>query len=221
MIRLEAISKSFGAVTALRNVSMAVRAGTVHGLLGENGAGKSTLMNVLFGLVRPDAGRIFLGERESAEGEEEVVLHSPRAAQRYGIGMVHQHFKLAPSLTVLENLCLARQQGVGWVARRAMGGELARWGEALGWRLVGERRVSGLSVGEQQRVEIVRALMAGGRILILDEPTAVLTPQEVQELIPAIRRLTSGKMTGAGGASDAGSAGSGNRARHRGNLHQP
>ena len=119
MIKIEGIRKGFGGVVALRDVSLEVRAGKVHGLLGENGAGKSTLMNVLFGLVRPDAGRILLDGKA-------VVISSPRVAQRLGIGMVHQHFKLAPALTVLEKHLPGGAAGRGihrrrWAMRQRLG----------------------------------------------------------------------------------------------------
>ncbi len=167
--------------------------GSVHGLLGENGAGKSTLMNILFGLVQPDAGTI-------AVAGAPVRIPSPRAARALGIGMVHQHFKLVPTLSVLDNLALATLSGLGAFDRAALARRVAAVAAALGWRLDVAALVGGLSVGEQQRVEIVKALVAaavpGGRdghgaprALILDEPTAVLAPQEVDALLPAVRAL--------------------------------
>jgi simple sugar transport system ATP-binding protein len=192
MIRLEGISKSFAGVPALSGVSLEARAGTVHGLLGENGAGKSTLMNILFGLLQPDAGTI-------AVAGTAVRIASPRAAQRLGIGMVHQHFKLVPTLSVLDNLALALMPGLGVVPRAALAQRIAALAGSLGWRVDAAERIERLSVGQQQRVEILKALAMGGglagaaaappRALILDEPTAVLAPQEVDELIPALRRL--------------------------------
>jgi simple sugar transport system ATP-binding protein len=185
MLRLEAIRKSFGALTALADVSLCVRPGTVHGLLGENGAGKSTLMNILFGLLKPDGGRIVLDEKP-------IPLASPRAAQRLGIGMVHQHFKLVDSLSVLDNLALAVQPGIGILQRAELRRRLGELCARLHWALDPDARVASLSVGQQQRLEILKALAAGGRIVILDEPTAVLTPQESAELAAAVRTLVRG-----------------------------
>lgn len=182
MLRVEAIAKSFGPVAALRSVSLRVRPGTVHGLLGENGAGKSTLMNILFGLVTPDAGRILIDDRP-------VQLSSPRAAQRLGIGMVHQHFKLVGTLSVLENFALAVQPGLGSIDRRHLLPRLTELAASLHWQIDPQACVGTLSVGQQQRLEIIKALASGGRFLILDEPTAVLTPQEATDLAGAVRTL--------------------------------
>ena len=184
MLELRNISKSFGRVSVLRDVSLTFAPGCVHGLLGENGAGKSTLMNILFGLTAPDAGEILLDGRA-------VRIGSPRVAQRLGIGMVHQHFKLVPTLSTTENLSLAaRRPG------RAVKARAAEWLERLGWQLPMQTAAGRLSVGQQQRAEILKALLttdlSGGtvaRTLILDEPTAVLTPQEVGELFAAMRAL--------------------------------
>jgi simple sugar transport system ATP-binding protein len=185
VIRLEGIAKSFRGVAALRGVSLAVDAGSVHGLLGENGAGKTTLMRVLFGLERPDAGAIEIDGKR-------VDIASPRAARRLGLGMVHQHFALVPTLSVLDNLALALQAGLAVVPRARLRAELKRIAASLGWRIDADARVSELAVGEQQRVEIAKALLAGGRALILDEPTAPLTPSEAEELFVAVRRLAAG-----------------------------
>jgi simple sugar transport system ATP-binding protein len=189
MLKLENISKSFAGVPALRNVSMEIRAGRIHGVLGENGAGKSTLMNIVFGLVKADAGKILLAGKE-------ITGRSPAAARRGGIGMVHQHFKLVPTLSVLENLVLACGSGVGAMNKNALAKRAQTLAQTMGWTLPMHRIVGGLSVGEQQRVEIVKALIGGdggpggsARVLILDEPTAVLTPAEFAELARAIRAL--------------------------------
>ncbi len=186
MIEMLHITKRFGGVLALDAVSLRIQGGKVHGLLGENGAGKSTIMNVLFGLLRPDAGTITLNGRE-------VRIGSPRTAQVLGIGMVHQHFKLVPTLTVVENFALA----LGISVRKIRAAVTDRM-KSLGWTVPMDVRVEHLAVGQQQRVEIVKALMAAGtggtagiaeKVLILDEPTAVLTPQETAELFTALESL--------------------------------
>ena len=188
MIDLQNISKRFGAFQALQNVSMRVGPGEIHAVLGENGAGKTTLMNILFGLQQPDSGTIRMNENP-------VRIASPRVARRLGIGMVHQHFKLTPTLTVLENIVLA--VGSGFFIRRR-GGLIHRvnqWQRALNWEIPLSATVSDLSVGQRQRVEIIKALCAGGKVLILDEPTASLAPAEVEDLFSAVRALARNGMT--------------------------
>jgi general nucleoside transport system ATP-binding protein len=182
MLELAAITKSFGPVTALSGVTLTARPAEIHGLLGENGAGKSTLMNILFGLIRPDSGSI------SVDGEVTSIA-SPRSAGQLGIGMVHQHFKLVPTLTVLENFLLPLQNGLGLLHRKRMLARLRELFARLHWPVDPDARLETLSVGQQQRVEIAKALATGGKILILDEPTSVLTPQESTELFTALRTL--------------------------------
>src|SRR5690606_29309298 len=162
------------------------RPGAVHGVLGENGAGKTTLMRVAAGLCMPDAGRILIDDCE--------ILHgSPRKAMRAGIAMVHQHFMLVPTLTMVENCMIGRREAGGpwnpFFSRRSAAGRIRAIGERIGLEVDPFARVETLSVGQQQRVEIVRALSQAGRVLILDEPTAVLTPQETEQLFAAIDRL--------------------------------
>jgi simple sugar transport system ATP-binding protein len=182
-LRLTDVTKRFGDVVANDRVSLTVERGEVHALLGENGAGKSTLMNVVFGLLHPDAGTIEVGGRP-------VRIRSPREALDLRVGMVHQHFKLVPDMTVAENVALSRgglglaPLGLGEV--RARSAELA---ERFGLRVDPDRRVEDLSVGEQQRVEILKLLFRGADILILDEPTAVLAPPEWAELAGILRGL--------------------------------
>ncbi len=188
MICLEAISRRFGTTQALRGVSLHARAGTVHGILGENGAGKSTLMRILFGLDRPDSGTI-------AIGGVQVILRSPRDAVRRGIGMVHQHFTLVPTFTVLDACILAAGEGLGAIDRRAWRARVTALTTKLRWQLDPAARIADLGVGQQQRVEILKALLTGGKVLILDEPTAVLTPPEVDELLPALRALADAGTT--------------------------
>ena len=182
-IELSGIDKSFGSVHAVRGVSLAVEKGAITGIVGENGAGKSTLMSILYGLFRADAGEI------RVDGEP-VQMDGPRDAIRHGIGMVHQHFMLIDSFTVLENLVLGAEGGpmlaTGLAAARA---ELARLSRDYGLTVDPDARIAELSVGEQQRVEILKVLFRGARILILDEPSAVLTPQETDQLFRILATL--------------------------------
>jgi simple sugar transport system ATP-binding protein len=179
---MRGISKSFGGVRANEDVDLTLGRGEILGLLGENGAGKTTLMNVLFGVYRADAGTI------AVEGRA-IAIASAADALAAGIGMVHQHFHLAPRLTVLENL-LVGVPGRGGRLDRAGGlAGLGRIERQFGLALDPDRPVSSLSVGERQRLEIVKALFRGARILILDEPTAVLTPAEVDGLFSALRAV--------------------------------
>jgi ABC-type uncharacterized transport system ATPase subunit len=180
------IRKRYGATVALDSVDFEARAGEVHALLGENGAGKSTLMQILAGLTQPDAGEIAL------EGERALIA-SPHEARRLGIAMVHQHFTLVPAFTVAENLALERPTR-GWQAGRLYRADMASapaldFARSLGWDLPAHTRVSDLSVGTQQRVEIIKALATDARLLIFDEPTAVLSQSEVAELFDVLRRL--------------------------------
>jgi simple sugar transport system ATP-binding protein len=198
-VRLHAISKRFGAVAALDGVSVDFAGARVHGLLGENGAGKSTLMHVLYGMLAADAGTIAIAGRP-------VAIASPRDARRAGIGMVHQHFALVPGLSVADNLALAlgsspRSPGFWRIDSGAWAERVRAAAAGLRWDIDPGALVGGLAVGTQQRVEILKALIgveataAAARVLILDEPTAVLTPQEVDELIPALRSLAAAGAT--------------------------
>lgn len=164
---------------ALRGADFTLRAGEVHALLGENGAGKTTLMHIAYGLVEPDAGRVLLEGRPAEIG-------SPREARRLGIGMVHQHFTSIPALTVAENVALE----TGWRMRpRELRDRVAAVAARLGLPLDPRVRAETLSVGMLQRLEIVKALAADARVLLLDEPTAVLAPQEADELLVIVRRF--------------------------------
>ena len=182
-LELRGIEKHFGTVHANRNVTLRVAAGSIHGLIGENGAGKSTLMNIAYGLHRPDAGDVYVGGRR-------LELSAPHAAIAAGIGMVHQHFMLVDTFSVMENVVLgveggARLSGGLAQARRALDALARDYGLEVPWdALVGE-----LPVGLQQRVEILKALYRQAEVLILDEPTAVLTPQETDALFRMLRRL--------------------------------
>ena len=182
VLRLDGITKRFGATLANDAVSLTLRRGEVVALLGENGAGKTTLMNILFGQYLADAGRIEVMGKPLPPG-------NPRAALAAGLGMVHQHFTLAEQMTVLENILLGTvplwRMGLGTGAARARLATLAR---DYGLEVNADARVSALSVGERQRVEILKALWRDTRILILDEPTAVLTPQQTDALFATLRR---------------------------------
>ena len=182
VLRLEGITKRFGPVTANDDVSFAVRRGEVVALLGENGAGKTTMMNVLFGLYTADEGRIELFGAPLPPG-------APRAAIRAGVGMVHQHFTLAGNLSVLDNIVLGTRGLLSpWLGLRAARAKVAALMADYGLRVDPGARVGDLSVGQRQRVEILKALYRDARILILDEPTAVLTPQEAADLFATLRR---------------------------------
>jgi simple sugar transport system ATP-binding protein len=184
---LEAVDivKTFPGVLANDHVSLDVRSGEVHALLGENGAGKSTLMNVLAGLYRPDEGTV------RVDGQP-VTFRSPRDAIAHGIGMVHQHFALVPSQTVAENVLLGLDRPRFRLDLRTTEDEVTRIAEEVGLHVDPRARIWQLSVGEQQRVEILKMLYRGARILILDEPTAVLAPQEAEELFVNLRAMTAG-----------------------------
>ena len=182
VLTLRGIRKSFGTFTALHDVDLQLQPGRVHGVLGENGAGKTTLMRIAAGLLRPDAGRI-------ATPDGECRALSPADAARAGIAMVHQHFMLVPSMTVAENCVIGRRDTGMWLSRRRIEHDLRELAGRLGLDVDPQARVETLSVGQRQRVEILRALQTARRVLILDEPTAVLTPHETDGLFAALRRL--------------------------------
>jgi len=188
-IELLAIDKSFGGVHAVRSVSLKIGRGAITGIVGENGAGKSTLMSIVYGLFQADDGEILI------DGSQ-VRIASPRDAIAHGVGMVHQHFMLIETFTVLENLVLGAEGGPflakGLAAARA---ELMRLARDYGLAIDPDALVADLSVGEQQRVEILKVLFRGARILILDEPSAVLTPQETDQLFRILRALTAEGVT--------------------------
>jgi ABC-type uncharacterized transport system ATPase subunit len=180
-VELIDITKAFPGVLANDRISLSVARGEVHCLLGENGAGKSTLMSILAGMVRPDEGRIRVAGRD-------VEITSPRRALELGIGMVYQHTTLVPMLTVLENLMLGTADGVRLNARRTRE-RLDELATALGVDLDPNAGTGALSLGQQQQIEIIKALWRGSRVLILDEPTSMLTPQGVEELAKVLARL--------------------------------
>ncbi len=181
-MRLRGVSKRFGEVQALQDVSLTARAGQVTALLGENGAGKSTLMQVLAGITIPDRGEILLDGKR-------VDLASPAAAIAHGVGMVHQHFQLVPGLSVAENILLGTDSP-RWLLPRGAGHDAIRaLAERSALAVDPAASVASLSVGEQQRVEILKVLWRGARVLILDEPTAVLSPLEVVPFFATVRAL--------------------------------
>ncbi len=177
---MRGITKRFPGVVANEHVDFEAAAGEVHALLGENGAGKTTLMNVLTGLYRPDDGEIELFG-------EPVRFNAPRDALEAGIGMVHQHFRLVETLTVAENLLLGWHEPRLWMGRKAGVRQVREVAESLHMQVDPDARIWQLSVGEQQRVEIIKAVFRGSRVLVLDEPTAVLTPQEADQLFNTLR----------------------------------
>jgi len=184
-IELSGITKRYPGVVANDNVALTVMPGEVHAVVGENGAGKSTLMKIIYGMVKPDDGTMAIDGK---------VAHfrSPKDAIDAGIGMVHQHFMLADNLTVLENVILGSEPRSGLeIDFRGASDRIRELGETYGLRLDPVLKVEYLAVGERQRVEIIKVLYRGARIVILDEPTAVLVPQEVDELFDSIRDLKS------------------------------
>lgn len=184
-VRMKQISKYFGSFCALDGVDLSVRKGSIHALLGENGAGKSTLMNILYGLYQADAGEIHIDGRP-------VDIKNPGTAIGLGIGMVHQHFMLVEPFTVTENIILGSEGvgGLGVLDMKQAAARVRELSERYGLQVDCDAKIMDISVGMQQRVEILKALYRGVDILILDEPTAVLTPQEIDELIHIMRRLT-------------------------------
>ncbi len=182
-VEMRGIVKRFPGVVANDHVDFDVHAGEVHALLGENGAGKSTLMKILYGMYRPDEGQILINGQP-------VTFHSPLDAIRHGIGMVHQHFMLVETLTVAENVALGLPSSRGLLTDLdRVAARLRELGEQYGLHVDPDAYIWQLSVGQQQRVEILKVLYRGASLLILDEPTAVLTPQEVRELFRVIRQM--------------------------------
>ncbi len=176
-----ALTKRFGAFTALDGVSLKVRPGTVHALLGENGAGKSTLVKCVVGYHRPDAGAVLVDGREQD-------IHAPTVARELGIGMVYQHFTVVPGMTVAENLLIARGRLPLVIDWKAVRSELRAFMAEAPFELPLEATPASLSAGEKQKLEILKQLFLRPRLLILDEPTSVLTPQEADEVLGALRR---------------------------------
>lgn len=183
-VKMENITVSFPGVKANDNVNLSVRKGTIHCLLGENGSGKTTLMNVLFGLYHKDSGDVYINE-------EKVEIKSPLDAEKCGIGMVHQHFMLIPRLSVLENIILGSEPGKIIIDKNEAERKVSSIIEKYNFSIDLNQKVKDISVGMKQKVEILKLLYRDAKILIFDEPTAVLTPQEDEELFKIFHSLTS------------------------------
>lgn len=180
-IELKNICKSFGTVAANRNVNLSVKKGEIHALLGENGSGKSTLVNMLSGIYSPDSGEIFIDSKK-------VIFTSPKDAIDSGIGMVHQHFKLVDVLTAKENIVAGSKNGL-FVKKTKLSAKIDKISERFGLAINSDKKIYNMSVGEKQNVEILKVLYRGADVLILDEPTAVLTPQETKILFDILRNM--------------------------------
>lgn len=184
IIKMKNIHKSFGDKEVLKGVDFDLHKCEVHALLGENGAGKTTLMNILYGMFDPTDGEIYI------KGEE-IINNSPKKAIALGVGMVHQHFMLIEPFTVTENIILGYEGNTGiFLDRKKAKAEIEKLSKDYGLYVDADSKVEDISVGQQQRVEILKALYHGADILIFDEPTAVLTPQEVEEFIEIVKKLT-------------------------------
>ena len=188
VIEMKDIVKKFGNFTANDHINLTVHKGEVHAILGENGAGKSTLMNVLYGMYRPTSGQIFINGKE-------VSIDNPEKAIELGIGMVHQHFMLVQPFTVTENIVLGAEPRKGLtVDLKTARQRIVELSEKYGLMVDPDAKVEDISVGMQQRVEILKVLYRGADLLIFDEPTASLTPQEINELMDIIHNLTAGRQ---------------------------
>ena len=187
VLRVHNITKRFGLNTANDHISFDLKPGEVHSLLGENGAGKSTLMNVIYGVYGADEGEIFINGTQTD-------ISSPKEAIANGIGMVHQHFMLIPAFTVAENIILGMKKELR-LDMKAVEAQILAASQKYDLQVDPHAKVSSLSVGQQQRVEILKVLFRGAKILILDEPTAVLTPQETEELFKILRHLKTGGVS--------------------------
>jgi simple sugar transport system ATP-binding protein len=182
MLEMRGISKTYGEVRANHRVDLNVPAGAIVGLLGENGSGKSTLMKVLFGMVRPDEGGIVYKGRELSAG-------SPKKALEAGIAMIHQHFTLVEAMTVSENLMLGWSRGGAWLDRAGTAALVREAAARYGLEIDPDARVEQLALGEKQRVEILKAILRGADLLILDEPTSILSPPEIARLLEFLKRF--------------------------------
>jgi len=184
-LELKGISKTFGNLQANNQINLKVGKGEIHAILGENGAGKSTLMNIVYGLLQPDSGEILVDEKS-------VKILEPADAIKYGIGMVHQHFMLIPVFTVAENIALGREKSkFGIMSFAEMKTKIKKLSDEFKFDIDPDAIIEDLPVGVQQRIEIIKALMYDAKVLILDEPTAVLTPQETDELLNVMKILKS------------------------------
>jgi simple sugar transport system ATP-binding protein len=180
-ISMKNINKSFGKVVANKNINLTVQSGEIHALLGENGAGKSTLMSMLSGVYTPDSGSIFVKDKE-------VRFAAPKDAIKAGIGMIYQHFKLIDVLTATENIILGQKNSI-FLNQKALSKKIREMSARFGLDIDPDKKVYDMSVGEKQTLEILKVLYRGAEILILDEPTAVLTPQETEKLFKIMNRM--------------------------------
>lgn len=182
-LTMRGISKYFAKVVANDKIDIAVKYGEILGILGENGAGKTTLMNILYGLYAPDEGQILIDNQP-------VAIHSPKDSITHGIGMVHQHFMLVPTHTVVENVILGMPSKKGHLRLRQAAEEILALSQQLGFQIDPFSYIRDLPVGTQQKVEILKSIYRGAKLLIMDEPTAVLTPQETEEMFRILRHFT-------------------------------
>ena len=182
-VEMQGIEKSFVGVRANHDVHLSVKSGDILGLLGENGAGKTTLMNILYGLYQPDRGGVFINGKS-------ISVKSPRESMHLGIGMIHQHFMLIQKHTVLDNIILGFDNLPFFFPQKVMRKKIEEFSERYGLQVDPDKYIWELSAGEQQRVEIIKALMHNADLLIMDEPTSVLTPAEVEDLFAILRRLS-------------------------------
>ncbi len=180
-LELKHVTKRFGSVVANRDVSLSVKQGEILAILGENGSGKTTLMNMISGIYYPDEGEIYIGGKQAS-------IQSPKDAFGYGIGMIHQHFKLVDVFTATENIVLGMEDGKKFNLKESST-KIAEIAGRYGFEITPEKKIYNMSVSEKQTVEIVKVLYRGAEILILDEPTAVLTPQETEKLFAVLRRM--------------------------------
>ncbi len=183
-LEMKGISKSFIGVKANQNVDLNIRGGEILGLLGENGAGKTTLMNILYGLYLPDEGQVLINDKE-------IRLRNPKDSMHAGIGMIHQHFMLVQKHSVLENIALGYDEAPFFFPQKFMRKKIREYSERFGLEVDPDKKIWELSAGEQQRVEILKALFRNADLLIMDEPTSVLTPQEADDLFEILRKMSS------------------------------
>ncbi|MEM2036687.1 MAG: ATP-binding cassette domain-containing protein, partial [Candidatus Caldarchaeum sp.] len=189
ILEIRGLVKRFpNGVVALDHVDLEMKGGEIHAVLGENGAGKTTLMNILFGLLQPDEGEIYLNG-------EKVTFHSPLDAINKGIGMVHQHRKLISAHTVLENIILGHPHTGKVIDKKKSRQEVEELCRRFGFKIDLDARVWQLTAGEKQLVEIIRALYRGAQILILDEPTSVLTPPEIENFLESLKAVSKEKVS--------------------------
>jgi general nucleoside transport system ATP-binding protein len=183
LLAAQHMSKRFGSLVALDDVSFTLKPGTFHALLGENGAGKSTLVKCIMGFYQADSGKVVVGDSD-------VVVKNPREAQRYGIGMVYQHFTLVENMTVAENLVLARAEIPAFIDWKREQQAIEDFMAGMPFRVPVHKLARQLAAGEKQKLELLKQLYLGSRIIILDEPTSVLTPQEADDVLGLLREMT-------------------------------